>query len=234
MSERGGTDGHPIVDELTIARARRGHRDALTYLWRCYQPQLLRYLAARRCPQPDDSASEVWIRVGRSLERFQGDGVAFRRWLFTIARHVSIDEIRRVGRHAVPTDPDDLVDASGPGDGDPADDVGGLDRAIALVRRLPTDMADAVMLRHVYDMAVPDVAAIMDTSEGNVRVLTHRGLGRLRSFLSPESPDESGARPSTSIPADAEAGGPLAPPGGHLAVVGTRSGTTDEKTSPNP
>ena len=51
-----------------------------------------------------------------------------------------------------------------------------LDRALALVRRLPPDQADAVLLRIVAGMDVGQVAELMGRSEGSVRVLVHRGL----------------------------------------------------------
>lgn len=48
-----------------------------------------------------------------------------------------------------------------------------------MVRTLPSDQAEAVLLRVVADLGVSEVAAIMGRSEGAVRVLVHRGLRRL-------------------------------------------------------
>ena len=53
----------------------------------------------------------------------------------------------------------------------------------ALVRRLPPDQADAVLLRIVAGMDVGQVAEVMGRSEGSVRVLVHRGLQRLRELV---------------------------------------------------
>jgi RNA polymerase sigma-70 factor, ECF subfamily len=60
-----------------------------------------------------------------------------------------------------------------------------------LVRRLPPDQADAVLLRIIADLDVGDVAAIMGKREGNVRVLVHRGLEKLGELLKKESQDFS-------------------------------------------
>jgi RNA polymerase sigma-70 factor (ECF subfamily) len=161
--------------------ARAGQRDAFADLWRTHQAPLLRYLRARRMASPEDVASQVWIDVARSIERFEGGADDFRRWLFTIAHRRSVDEVRRAVRqtytpaarveHAVGADIEhDRMDA--------------LDRAIAMVSSLPGDQAEAVMLRVVNDLAVADVAAVMGISEGNVRVLVHRGVLRLRRRIS--------------------------------------------------
>ena len=62
---------------------------------------------------------------------------------------------------------------------------------IALVRRLPPDMAEAVLLRVVADLAVDEVAQVMGRREGHVRVLVHRGLRKLADELAvtDESPE---------------------------------------------
>jgi len=160
--------------------ARAGDREALAELWRTHNPALLRYLRTRRSPSPDDVASQVWIDVARSIDCFEGDLDDFPRWLFTIAHRRSVDEIRRAVRASNP--PTTAIRS--------ADRVAGadvehdrhtaLDRAIALVSMLPDNQAEAVMLSVVNDLPTADVAAIMGITQGNVRVLVHRGVTRLR------------------------------------------------------
>jgi RNA polymerase sigma-70 factor (ECF subfamily) len=58
-------------------------------------------------------------------------------------------------------------------------DATSLDAALALIRRLPADQAEAVLLRVVADLDVTAVAEIMQRREGTVRVLVHRGLEKL-------------------------------------------------------
>lgn len=169
----------PIATELDLRRARTGDRDAVGVLWQIYQPQVLRFLRARGSNQPEDVASQVWGDVGRSLARFEGDGRAFQRWIFTIARRRSIDAHRSEKRHRtlqLPTD--DL--AGGPSDIDGGDS---LDQAIELLQGIPTKTAEVIMLRVVYEMPVNEVADITGQSEANVRVLVHRGLKRLRDSM---------------------------------------------------
>jgi RNA polymerase sigma-70 factor, ECF subfamily len=160
--------------------ARAGHRDALAELWRTHHASVLRYLRARRVGSPEDVASQVWIDVARSIDRFEGDADDFRRWLFTIAHRRSVDEVRRAVRRV-----DDPRSAPSICDGADVehDRNGALERAIELVSRLPDNLAEAVMLRVVNDLSIADVAAVMGTSEGNVRVLVHRGVARLRRML---------------------------------------------------
>jgi RNA polymerase sigma-70 factor (ECF subfamily) len=169
----------------TLDRARRGDRDALAELWRTHHAPVLRYLRARRTPSPDDVASQVWVDIAKSIDRFEGEADDFRRWLFTIAHRRSVDEIRRVVRRTglAVRAADHIADHIAGADAE-HDRHDALDRAIALVSTLPDNLAEAVMLRVVNDLPVADVASVMGTTEGNVRVLVHRGLTRLRRKLS--------------------------------------------------
>ena len=84
----------------TFDAARAGQREALADLWRTHHAPLLRYLRARRMASPEDVASQVWIDVARSIERFEGGADDFRRWLFTIAHRRSVDDVRRAVRRS--------------------------------------------------------------------------------------------------------------------------------------
>ena len=161
--------------------ARAGQREALAELWRTHQAPLVRYLRARRMASPEDVASQVWIDVARSIERFEGGADDFRRWLFTIAHRRSVDEVRQSLRRtdARAATADHAVGADIEHDRNDA-----LDRAIEMVASLPDDQAAAVMLRVVNDLSIADVAVVMGITEGNVRVLVHRGVLRLRRKLS--------------------------------------------------
>lgn len=167
--------------EGVIARAASGDTDALAELWRGHQHLLLRYFRGKGMRDPDDLASIVWIEVARGLASFTGDGDEFRRWLFTIAARRRVDEIRRDHRrrrrdNAIAAT---VADQTTAGADDDYERAAALDRALAIVRTLPHTQAEAVLLRVVVDLSVTDVAAIMGETEGNVRVLVHRGLQRL-------------------------------------------------------
>lgn len=176
----------PVVSREVIDRARSGDRDALAKMWRTYQPQVLRFLRSCRSSSPDDVASQVWVEVGRSLARFDGDGRDFQRWIFTIARRRDVDEARRLARRRE-TPSERLTDTVAASD-DSADESLPLDAAIELVGSLPRQMAEAVMLRVVHDLDVGAAAEIMGVSEGNVRVLVHRGLTKLRARIAEQQP----------------------------------------------
>lgn len=168
------------VDDL-MRRAAGGNPEALAELWRTHQHLLLRYFRGKGMADPEDLASTVWLEVASGLSRFEGDLEDFRRWLFTIAARRRIDDIRSTKRRAARLEqaPVDTRPPDEPAAEDEAERAAALDAALALVRGLPADQAEAVLLRVVADLGVGEVATIMGRTEGAVRVLVHRGLKRL-------------------------------------------------------
>ncbi len=174
--------------ERALDGACSGHADALGTLWREYQPLLLRYLRGRGLEDPEGLTTQIWIDAARGLNRFQGDSDDFRRWLFTIAHRRVVDTRRRASRRWLSirlSDDDDAADVTPTRDVtyDSYDERASLQRALDLVSTLPDAMREAVLLRIVADLSVPDVAEIMGRTPGNVRVLVHRGLQRLEQEL---------------------------------------------------
>jgi len=167
--------------EEVISRAREGDRDALAHLWRTYNHLLLRYFRGKGMADPEDLASTVWVEVASGLHRFEGSEPDFRRWMFTIAARRRIDDIRASKRRDQQFRRDAAWGASvcAASAADESDQAQALDRALALIRTLPPDQAEAVLLRVVADLTVGEVAQITGRREGTVRVLVHRGLKRL-------------------------------------------------------
>ena len=182
-----------IAFPTLLGAAITGEQDALTDIFRAYQPRLLRYLKAQEPRMAEDLAAETWLAVARGLPRFQGDETAFRGWLFTIARNRLIEHRRRAARRRTEPLPHDRLD--GPVErgigGDPAwlvvEQLGVEETVEMLVGGLPPDQAEVVLLRVLGAFDVTEVARIMGRTPGSVRVLCHRALKRLAAKMTQEA-----------------------------------------------
>ena len=176
--------GHEFPAVLAAAR---GDEEAFGRLWRDLQPRLLRYFAVAAPAAAEDLASETWLAVIRSLDRFRGNEPAFRAWVFTIARRKVLDWRRWAARRpSEDLSTTDLVELAAPDD-PAATALEGLSTraALAVVTTLPADQAEAIMLRVVAGLDVEQVASLMGKRPGTIRVLTHRGLRTLAERLGP-------------------------------------------------
>jgi RNA polymerase sigma-70 factor, ECF subfamily len=169
-----------------LQRAKAGDEAAFAELFRHVQPLMLRYLSSvAATDMVDDVASDAWVSVIRALDTFDDDLGGFTGWVLTMARRRWIDELRRrTRRHEVLGFSESVADVPSPTtvEGEIADRLGG-DAAIGMLRTLPPDQAEVVMLRAISGLGVEEVARIVGKTPGAVRVLSHRGLHRLRAML---------------------------------------------------
>lgn len=187
--------------DALVAAARTGGSWAFGRLWTLLAPAVHGYVVGRGVPDPDDVTSEVFLAAFRGLGGFDGDGAAFRAWLFTIAHHRTVDAVRRARRHP------DLAWSRGVYDPDldprthpSAEDVvladldhGELMQALA---GLSDDQREVLLLRTVADLRLEEVAAATGRSVGAVKALQHRAVAAMRRRL---------ADPRVSAAAAAEA-----------------------------
>jgi len=170
-----------------LRAAQDGDETAFAELWRDAQPVLLRYLHVLSGPGfAEDVASDTWLHVVRGLAGFRGDERAWRGWLVTVARRRAVDAGRL--RQRTPTVPWEPGDEPPPAPAAETLVLTALDTraALDLVARLPRQQAEAVVLRVVAGLEPRQVAELLGTSPGAVRVAVHRGLRRLAQELAQE------------------------------------------------
>jgi RNA polymerase sigma-70 factor, ECF subfamily len=156
-----------------------GDEAAFARIYRAVQPGVLRYLTVLVGADADDVAAETWSQACRDLAAFRGDIDDFRAWISTIARHRGVDHHRSRARRPV----DLVADVELPTPTDSAEDLAlecmSTERALALIRSLPKDQAEAVLLRAVLGLDAKAAARVLGKRAGAVRTAAYRGLRTL-------------------------------------------------------
>ena len=126
--------------------------------------------------EADDVYQETWVSALRAYPRLHS-AENLRGWIFTIARHKALDQLRARARRALPAGdalPDLTDPAAGPGEGL-------LDEALwTQVASLPDKQRTAVALRFLADADYATIAAMMGISSDAARRNVHEGLKHLR------------------------------------------------------
>lgn len=184
---RGWRDGDGDLGSAVHA-AQAGDERAFRSVYIEVHPGLLRYVRVLVGDDAEDVTSEAWLQVVRDLHKFRGDGTDFKAWTATVARHRALDHIRHVRRRpAYPTASDEIPEPpSAPDAADLALGAISTADAVALLATLPTEQAEAVMLRAVLGLDAAAAAAVLGKRPGAVRMAAHRGLRRLAERLRPE------------------------------------------------
>jgi RNA polymerase sigma-70 factor (ECF subfamily) len=190
-------------DEELVVRLRAGDEAAFVSLVNRFHAPMLRF-ASTFVPSrsvAEEVVQESWLGVVRGIDRFEGRST-LRTWLFSIVANSA----RRAGareRRQVPVDFDDervVPDQRFGGRGEwisppvPwADDA--VDRIAAgqvvesiqgCFDSLPPAQRQAVLLRDFEGLPSSEVCQMLGISEGNLRVLLHRGRARVRNLLEVE------------------------------------------------
>lgn len=164
----------PSFDQV-MAAARQGSPWAVGWLYRRFQPRLLKMLAVIAPHQAEDIAADVWIEIAGGLTRFAGDEQVFRAWLATTARYQVIEATRgsgrRVGRALDDESTEQMASAA---------------FAARVVAVLPPEQADVVLLRVVEGLDVEEVARSLGRQPAAVRSLQHRAFRRLAREVEPD------------------------------------------------
>jgi RNA polymerase sigma-70 factor (ECF subfamily) len=178
-------------ESTEIARGlRRRDPDLLDRLIEQYQHRLLRYLLylTGRRELAEDLFQETWIRVLERGHQFN-DRFAFSTWLFSVARNLAIDHMRR----KQPSSLDGLLN-----DGEDAFDVPATGQASAFDRtlqreqnehieagmqHLPAEYREALVLRFQEGMSLEEISNVAKVPLGTVKSRIYRGLSLLEPRL---------------------------------------------------
>lgn len=175
------------MDEAALVRAaRNGDREAFMQLVRLHQAGVRAFAHGLLGDRvlAEDIAQEAFLRAWRGLGKLRGDA-AFATWLYTIARRVALDEVRRPAVRTVPVDEvADLADRSA---GDPVL-RGDLERAL---RALEPAQREAFLLVAVLGLSYQEVGAMAGCPAGTVASRVFRARTRLATALSVREEDSA-------------------------------------------
>jgi RNA polymerase sigma-70 factor (ECF subfamily) len=169
-------------DEVLALRARHD-RDAFGVLYERHLRRIYNYMYYRTGSVADaeDLTARTFFQALNNLHRYQVQGVPFSAWLFRIAHNLVANWHRDTSRHRM-TSTDGLVELASEADGpDDSAEVDEERRELhALIRRLPTDRQQLLILKFAEQMSNEEIAVIMGRSEGAIKALLHRTIKNLR------------------------------------------------------
>lgn len=190
-----GLASSSVGEEELIDRLRAGDDDAFAEVVRAHHAALCRF--ARTFVDSTAVAEEVvqdtWLAVVRGVDRFEGRS-SLRTWLFHILANRARTTASREHRTDSGFDPEaDRFNDAGVWSTPPVPWSEQVDDRLAaahvaslareLLETLPESQRQVVVLRDVEGLSAADVAELLEISDGNQRVLLHRGRARLRAGL---------------------------------------------------
>jgi RNA polymerase sigma-70 factor (ECF subfamily) len=190
------------TDAELLDRLRAGDEQAFVILVRRHHAAMVR-LASSFVPSAavaEEVVQDTWVGVLRGIGAFEGRA-SLRTWLFRILVNRARTAGARERRSVAVGDADPAVDPArfdetghwlSPPEHwvDEADDrlysAKMANRVRSAIEDLPARQREVVTLRDVEGLSSDEVCSVLDISEGNQRVLLHRGRSRLRQVIETE------------------------------------------------
>ena len=169
-----------------------GDASAFRALYQEVAPRLYGYLVrlSRDRSVADDLLQQTFWKVHRSRAAYVV-GADPLPWIYAIAHRTFLDEVRRRGRAATVTAPDELPEIPAAPSGvaaavaaeQPETDPERTRAALDALAALPAPQREAVILTKLDGKSFREAAAIAGTTTGAMKVRAHRGYVALRKAL---------------------------------------------------
>jgi RNA polymerase sigma-70 factor (ECF subfamily) len=183
-------------DAALMLRVREGDRAAFETLVDKYKQPVVNLVARTLgdATEAEDIAQHVFVQVFKAAHRYEVTA-KFSTWLFTIARNLSLNEIRRRSRH--PADSLDETFANEEehpirqvtgGDFGPTEALlqGELEAKVAeAIAALPEKQRTALLMCRHEDSSYEDIARVIGCSMSATKSLIHRARETLKERLKP-------------------------------------------------
>jgi RNA polymerase sigma-70 factor, ECF subfamily len=184
-------------DAALMLRVKQGDTSAFTGLVDKYKQPVMNlvFRMLRDASEAEDLAQNVFVQVHRSASRYEVSS-KFSTWLFTIARNLCLNEIRRRSRHpteslhAFPSEHEDQAERqfedkktfSPPESLLQVELADKIEEALAT---LPENQRIALLLCRQDELSYDDIAEVLGCSLSATKSLIHRGRETLKARLKP-------------------------------------------------
>ncbi len=187
------------TDEMLMVRYQRGDRHAFAALVHRYETPIYNFVM-RQLRHPslaEDVTQDVFLRVVQKANEFKHEA-RFSTWLYTIARNLCIDQLRKLShrRHAsLDQPPRGAPDARPLGESIPNSHPStSAERAttgaevasciVKAVEALPDEQREVFLLREIGNLPFKEIAAVTGVGENTVKSRMRYALDRLQDALS--------------------------------------------------
>lgn len=181
-----------IKEKIILNRLKRQDIEAFTETYDLYVEKVYRFVFFKvgDAETAQDLTSEVFLRTWNYVcENKQVNVKTLPALIYRIARNAVIDHYRANRQHVSIND----VDEEGNLKIEIADDKQDLpekfdldlsmEKVQAALMQLKDEYREIIVMRYVDELAIEEIADILEKNKGNVRVLAHRALQALKEIL---------------------------------------------------
>jgi RNA polymerase sigma-70 factor (ECF subfamily) len=175
----------PVFARLLQAVVERRDQNSFMTLFDYYAPRVKAYLKRLGAADSlaDDLSQEVMLAVWRKAATYDPAKAGVSTWVFTIARNLRIDALRRDRRPALEPDDPRLAPEPEPRPDDQAEAHQDAEQVRAALRALPEDQAKVITMAFYAGKSHGEIAAELALPLGTVKSRLRLAFRRVRGML---------------------------------------------------
>lgn len=166
-----------------MLKVKNGDIDKMGLLYERYHRQLFRFLfnMTRQKELSQDMVQNIFLRMLKYPDGFMGFG-EFKMWMYHIARNTMYDHFRKIKRTPSSTDIKDYEERIDGGIRSDAkiekeEEIRMLEQAM---QSLSDENRELLILSRYQELRYNEIASLMNTTEGAVKVRVHRAMTQLK------------------------------------------------------
>ena len=164
-----------------IARAKLGDKDAFAVIYESHLTPVFRYLYARlgNREESEDLAQETFLKAYQALERFESTHDSFLPYLFTVARNLLINRVKKKTPQTMPAE--DLDREQGNDSTSSLSEKREQSESIQKALEVLTESErEVIELRFFAERTYTEIAVILEKREDAVRQQVARAIKKMR------------------------------------------------------
>ena len=168
-----------------MLKVKAGDLDKMGLLFERYHKVLYGFLFHQTNNRPisEDLCQTIFYRMIKYRKSFGGDG-EFRTWMYHLARNVLIDHHKKESKMQYK---DDLADYEHSENLTEQNIIQAEESELLRngLNKLPSDQKEILILAKFQQLSYKEIAEIMQTTEGNIKVKVHLALATLKELINP-------------------------------------------------
>jgi RNA polymerase sigma-70 factor (ECF subfamily) len=180
--------GAKTSDEAMLVQKAIGHdAEAFGRLYDMHVDRVYRNIYYRVGNEADaeDLTQQVFFKAWQAIDRYKKMASPFIAWLMTISHNLVVD-FYRTRKDKAYLEAEVLADDSTPNPERAAEASFEQQRLRRAILQLGGDEQQVVILRFIEGFEFSEIASLLKKKEGNIRVILHRALVKLRNILEKE------------------------------------------------
>ena len=180
-------ESHQDADWVLLQAMANGDIRALDEFYARYAPMLLGFLNARMGNRQlaEEVLQDVMLAVWENAHKFEARSKV-KTWVLTIARNRAINATRRKQLPVINLNDVFSLRSEDTGPTEAFERAEKYDKVRAAIQHLPEGQREVLVLVFYHQLTGPEVAEVLDISEGTVKSRLHRAKENLKGLLAQE------------------------------------------------